>query len=68
MFVDNKEKLNEEETKFVEDPANAGLFDDPPSSEKKRTRDDHSSPDKSVAPAKRGKPSDDMEVSWFKLT
>ena len=29
---------------FVEDPANAGLFNDPPSS-KKRTRDDQPSPD-----------------------
>ena len=44
MFLDNKEELNEEETKFVEDPANAGLFDDPSSSKKKRTRDDQPSP------------------------
>lgn len=58
-FVDNKEKLNEEEIEFVEDPANAGLFDDPPSSKKKRTRDDQPSPDNSVGPAKRGKPSGD---------
>lgn len=63
MFVDNKEELNEEETKFVEDPANAGLFDDPPSTKKKRTRDDQPSPDNSVAPTKRGKPSGDAEVS-----
>lgn len=57
-FVDNKEKLNEEEIEFVEDPANAGLFDNPPSS-KKRTRDDQPSPNNSVGPAKRGKPSGD---------
>ena len=66
MFVDNKEELNEEETKFVEDPANAGLFDDPLST--KRTRDDQPSPDNSVAPTKRGKPTGDAEVSKFKLT
>ena len=66
-FVDNREKLNEEEIKFVEDPANAGLFNDPPPSEKKRTRDDQPLPDNSVAPAKRGKPSGDAEVSWYKL-
>ena len=59
--------LNEEEIKFVEDPANADLFDDPPSSKNKRTRDDHPSPDNPVAPAKRGKPSGDAEVSWFNL-
>ena len=62
MFLDNKEELNEEETKFVEDPANAGLFDDPPSSKKKRTRDDQLSPN-SVAATKRGKPSGDAEVT-----
>lgn len=60
--------LNEEEIKFVEDPANADLFDDPPSSKNKRTRDDYPSPDNPVAPAKRAKPSGDEEVSWFKLT
>jgi len=58
-FVDNKEKLNEEEIKFVEDQVNAGLFDDPRSSKKKQTRDDQPSPDNSVGPAKRGKPSGD---------
>lgn len=52
-------RVNEEEIKFVEDPANAGLFDDPPSGKKKRTRDDQPSRDNSVGPAKRGKPSGD---------
>ncbi|KAK2550665.1 hypothetical protein P5673_028528 [Acropora cervicornis] len=64
---DNKEELNEEETKFVEDPANAGLFDDPPSTKKKRTRDDQPSPDNSVAPTKRGKPSGDAELQMLNM-
>ena len=58
FFVDNKDKLNEEEVKFVEDPANAALFDIP-SSQKKRARDDEPADSPLVSPPKRGKSSGD---------
>ena len=41
--ADNEDKLNMEEKAFVDDPANADLFFESPSSEKRRSSDDQSS-------------------------
>lgn len=54
FYLDDVAKLNAEEKAFVEDPANANLFDDPPSAEKKRARE-HQCPLSAVA--KKSKPS-----------
>ena len=56
FYLDDIGQLNAEEKAFIEDPANAHLFDDPPSAEKKGARE-HQSPVPGMA--KKSKPSYD---------
>ena len=56
FFLDDVGQLNAQEKAFVEDPANAHLFDDPTTAENKRARE-HESPVPGMA--KKSKPSYD---------
>ena len=60
MFLDDEDKLNKEEKAFVEDPANADLFDDPPPGDKKRSTDDQ--PAVSVVAKKRKTSDSEVKV------
>ena len=64
-FADNEDKLNDEEKAFVDDPGNADLFHDPPSNEKKRSREEQPS----TSSAKRVKISaNEVSSSFYRRT